>query len=211
MKNIELVAFNMYDTWVDMRIKNNPYKKLFYKLWIQENIKQLSKILQTTPKDIEDILTRENILRNDIDIILKEFNDDIQKQLASILIYDDFIPIIDFIKKNWYQTVVVSNLSKPYAYPLTHLIWKWVFDYEVLSFEVWEVKPNIWIFQQIQNKSWIDPQNTIMIWDSFLSDVKWSHNAWIYPFHLDRSSKWIQDNWRYTQISSLHDLKEILK
>gem|GEM_PF-4541904 len=32
MENIKLVALNMYDTWVDMRIKDNPYKKLFYKL-----------------------------------------------------------------------------------------------------------------------------------------------------------------------------------
>lgn len=210
MENIKLVALNMYDTWVDMRIKDNPYKKLFYKLWIQENIKELSKILQTTPKDIEDVLTRENILRDDINIILKEFNNDIKKQLVSILIYDDFMPIIDFLKKNWYQTAVISNLSKPYAYPLTHWEWKWKFDYEILSFQVWETKPNIWIFQELQNKSWIDPQNTIMIWDSFSSDVKWSYNAWIYPIHLDRSSKWIQDNWRYKKISSLQDLKEIL-
>jgi len=56
--------------------------------------------LQTTPKDIEDVLTRENILRDDINIILKEFNNDIKKQLVSILIYDDFMPIIDFLKKN---------------------------------------------------------------------------------------------------------------
>lgn len=210
MENIKLVAFNMYDTWVNMDIKTNPYKIFFNKLWIQNNIKELSRVLQTTSQNIEDILTREKFLNDDTEIFLKQFNDDIQKQLASIFIYDDFLPTIDFLKKNWYQTAVVSNLSKPYAYPLTHLSWKWSFDYEVLSFQVWEIKPNIWIFQQLQNKSGIAPENTIMVWDSFSSDVKWAHNAWIYPFHLVRSSSWIQDKWRYTQISTLEDLKEIL-
>jgi len=210
MENIKLIAFNMYDTWVDMDTKTNPYKNLFNKLWIQENIKQLSKILQTINQDIKDILPKFCFERDYTEIFLKQFNDDIQKQLASIFIYDDFLPTIDFLKKNWYQTAVVSNLSKPYAYPLNHLWCKWAFDYQILSFDVWETKPNIWIFQQLQKKSWISPEHTIMVWDSFSSDVKWAHNAWIYPFHLVRSSSWIQDKWRYTQISTLEDLKEIL-
>lgn len=209
-KDIKIVALNMYDTWIDMRIKNNPYKKLFYKLWIQENIKELSKILQTTSRDIKDILPQKSLEREDIDLLLKQFNEDIQKQIQSILIYDDFIPTIDFLKKNWYQTAVISNLSKLYAYPVTHWEWKWKFDYEILSFDVWEIKPNIWIFQELQNKSWVDPSKVIMVGDSFVSDVKWSHNAWVYPIYLERSSKWIQDNGRYTKISSLEDLKEIL-
>lgn len=210
MENIKLVAFNMYDTWVSIKKDTNPYKIFFNKLWIQNNIRKLSKVLQTTSQDIDDVLTLEEILRDYTEIFLKQFNDDINKQLASIFIYDDFLPTIDFLKKNWYQTAVVSNLSKPYAYPLTHLSWKWKFDYEILSFQVWATKPNIWIFQQLQNKSGIAPENTIMVWDSFSSDVKWAHNAWIYPFHLVRSSTWIQDKWRYTQISTLEDLKEIL-
>jgi hypothetical protein len=32
MENIKLIAFNMYDTWVDMDTKTNPYKNLFNKL-----------------------------------------------------------------------------------------------------------------------------------------------------------------------------------
>ena len=210
MENIKLVAFDMYDTWVNMDTKTNPYKNFFNKLWIQNNIRELSRVLQTTSQDIDDVLTLEEVLRDDTEIFLEQFNEQIQKQLASIFIYYDFLPTIDFLKKNWYQTAVVSNLSKPYAYPLTHLSWKWAFDYQILSFQVWEIKPNIWIFQQLQNKSWIAPENTIMVWDSFSSDVKWAHNAWIYPFHLVRSSSWIQDKWRYTQISSLEDLKQIL-
>ncbi len=208
--DIKIVAFNMYDTWVHMRNDINPYKNLFNKLWIQDNIRQLSQVLQTTDQDIQDVLPQACFERDDIDILLKQFNEDIQKQLQSILIYDDFISTIDFVKNNWYQTAIISNLSKIYAYPLTHLSWKWKFDHEVLSFEVWEIKPNIWIFQQLQKKSWIAPENTIMVWDSFSSDVRWAHNAWIYPFHIVRSSTWIQDKWRYAQISTLEDLKEIL-
>jgi FMN phosphatase YigB (HAD superfamily) len=79
-----------------------------------------------------------------------------------------------------------------------------------LSFNVWYTKPNIWIFQHLQNISWIDISKIMMVGDSFVSDVKWSHDAWMYPVHLDRTSKWIQDNWRYKKISSLQDLKEIL-
>ncbi|MFZ2151250.1 MAG: HAD family hydrolase [Candidatus Absconditicoccaceae bacterium] len=209
-KDIKIVALNMYDTWIDMRIKNNPYKKLFYKLGIQENIKELSKILQTTSRDIKDILPQKSLEREDIDLLLKQFNEDIQKQIQSILIYDDFIPTIDFLKKNGYQTAVISNLSKLYAYPVTHGEGKGKFDYEILSFDVGEIKPNIGIFQELQNKSGVDPSKVIMVGDSFVSDVKGSHNAGVYPIYLERSSKGIQDNGRYTKISSLEDLKEIL-
>ncbi|MEI6673473.1 MAG: hypothetical protein WCL02_09665 [bacterium] len=48
---------------------------------------------------------------------------------------------------------MVSNLSKPYEYPLTHLLPKDIFDYKILSFEVGSIKPNIQIFQKLKDIS----------------------------------------------------------
>jgi FMN phosphatase YigB (HAD superfamily) len=134
--------------------------------------------------------------------------------LETTFLFPEVLEALKYIKSKWYQTAVVSNLSKDYAEPLHKLIPEWNFDYEVLSFYVWAIKPNPKIYEYLKSLSWTDFKNIIMIWDSLKSDVEWSYKVWITPIHLNRDSEWIEEvhkNWiDYIQISTLADLKEIL-
>lgn len=138
----------------------------------------------------------------------------VKRNIEWALLFPEVLEALKYIKSKWYQTAVVSNLSKDYAEPLHRLVPKWVFDYEVLSFDVWAAKPDPKIYEYLKSLSWTDFKNIIMIWDSLKADIIWSNNVWITPIHLNRDSEWIEEvhkNWiDFIQISTLADLKKIL-
>ena len=214
MKSImpKLIAFNMYETRIDKWHSENPYKKLFSTLWIEKHIaNELSKTLMLSDVAIEDIVPRDTIDNKIFNEAIHVFYEDVSKQLSQLKIYPDFESTIQFLKNNGYQTAVVSNLSKLYAYPLDHMISKETFDYKALSFEIGTAKPDTKIFETLQEKSWISPKETVMIWDSFRADVQWAFAAWIQPIHINRSKEWITHHERYTQISRLKEIENILQ
>lgn len=211
MKEKNLIAFNMYSTWVDMPKSANPYSTLFSSLWISRSVaKQLSFLLQTTEQDIQNILPQNFLEQKNIHLLLQQFDEDIHHQLDSITLYPDFISTIYLLRAKWYRTAVVSNLSKPYEYPLTHLLPKDIFDYKILSFEVGSIKPNIQIFQKLKDISWLQSDDIVMVGDSLSSDVQWAKNADIDPIHIDRTSSWIIYHKEHISISVLNQLLHIL-
>lgn len=210
MEKIKLIAFDMYDTCLHIREKSHPYKTLFEKLWLQEHRKELAHLLLTSPKDIQDILPPEAKEHKNFATIMEEFEWAIQKELASIIIYSDFFPIIDFLKKNGYQTAVLSNLAKPYAQALSQAQMQWIFDHTLLSFELGTKKPEKEIFQELQKKTWIKSEEILMVGDSLTSDVQWAKNASMQAIHLNRNMSWMKVGEDYTTISTLEELKYIL-
>lgn len=198
----KLIAFDLYGTCI-----NHPFKYV----WIPADLLQ---IFKTTPISLKDIQERKlekdwKKLKIDNDLI-----ENIKKDIKCTFLFPDTLETLNYIKSKWYQTAVVSNLSKDYAEPLYRLIPEWIFDYEVLSFDVWANKPDSKIYEYLKSLSWIDFKNIVMIGDSLKSDVLWSHNVWITPIHLDRTAgtwiKQINKKWiSFIQISTLADLKKI--
>ena len=196
----KLIAFDLYGTCIDHPLKN---------------IK--------TPLELKDILMTQPITLKEIEEKKQDFWDNFKisdliestkKDIEWTFLFPETLEALKYIKSKWYQTAVVSNLSKDYAEPLHRLIPEWNFDYEVLSFDVWAVKPDPKIYEYLKSLSWIDFKDIIMIWDSLKSDVVWSNSVWITPILLNRSEEWIKQvhkKWiDFIQISTLADLKEIL-
>jgi FMN phosphatase YigB (HAD superfamily) len=175
------------------------------------------------PLELKNIVMTQPITLKEIEEKWKDFWDNfrisdtieqIKKDISWTFLFSETLETLKYIKSRWYQTAVVSNLSKDYAEPLHKLIPEWNFDYEVLSFDVWAAKPDPQIYEYLKSLSWIDFKDIIMIWDSLKSDVIWSHNVWISPIHLNINEKWIKEvhkKWiDFIQISTLADLKKIL-
>ena len=160
--------------------------------------------------DVENDVIEKDWLKIDITTRLK---DKVRQDLETAFIFPDVLEALKYIKSKWYQTAVVSNLWKDYAEALHRLIPEWKFDYEVLSFDVWAVKPDPKMYEYLKSLSWIDFKDIVMIWDSLKSDVLWGNNVWISPIHLNRAEEWIKQvhkRWiDFIQISTLADLKEI--
>lgn len=212
MKEKKLIAFDMFNTWVSAPIWPNPYKGIFSQLWIEWQIyKELAAIVQTTDADIADILQKKLSSGKIPDEVLSKFQSDMDFQLSSLSVYEDFLPTIDILKRLWYKTAVVSNLSKPYSYPLTHLIPKDTFDYTLLSYNVGMQKPDTQIFNHLKTLSWYSWNQIVMVGDSLKSDIEWAIHADIQAIHIDRNSEWIIQHKNYVSISTLRQLIDILK
>ena len=198
----KLIAFDLYGTCVD-----HPFKD--YRLsW---EVRDIIKTNPITLQDIQEWKIEKDWVKIELD---NEFIENIRKDIEWTFLFPETLEALKYIKSKWYQTAVVSNLSKDYAQPLHRLIPQWNFDFEVLSFDVWATKPNPKIYEYLKSLSWVDFKDIIMIWDSLKADVMWSSNVWITPIHLNRSEEWIKNvnkKWMdFIQISTLSDLKEIL-
>ena len=198
----KLIAFDLYGTCVD-----HPFKD--YRLsW---KVRDIMKTKPITLQDIQEWKIEKDWVKIKLD---NEFIENIRKDIKWTFLFPETLETLKYIKSRWYQTAVVSNLSKDYAEPLHRLIPQWNFDYEVLSFDVWATKPDPKIYEYLKSLSWIDFKNIIMIWDNLKADVMWSNNVWITPIHLNRDDEWIKEvnkRWlNFIQISTLADLKEIL-
>ena len=197
----KLLAFDLYGTCID-----HPFKG-----WLSWDLIDIMEKNPITMQDLQEWKIEKDWMKFKISDELIEY---IRNDIKWTILFPETLEALKYIKSKWYQTAVVSNLSKDYAEPLYKLIPGWIFDYEVLSFDVWAAKPDPKIYEYLKTLSWIDFKNIVMIGDSLKSDVLWSHNVWITPIHLNRSEEWIKEvhkKWiDFIQISTLADLKEIL-
>ena len=197
----KLLAFDLYGTCID-----HPFKG-----WLSWDLIDIMEKNPITMQDVQEWKIEKDWMKFKISDELIEY---IRNDIKWTILFPETLEALKYIKSKWYQTAVVSNLSKDYAEPLYKLIPGWIFDYEVLSFDVWAAKPDPKIYEYLKTLSWIDFKNIVMIGDSLKSDVLWSHNVWITPIHLNRSEEWIKEvhkKWiDFIQISTLADLKEIL-
>jgi FMN phosphatase YigB (HAD superfamily) len=198
----KLIAFDLYGTCI------NHCPSDFRLSW------EIRNFFKTNPISIFDS-ENEIIEKYWLKIVITEkIKDKVRQDLKTTFVFPDVLETLRYIKSKWYQTAVVSNLWKDYVEPLRRLIPKWNFDYEVLSCDVWVVKPDSRIYEYLKLLSWTDFKDIIMIWDNLKADVMWSNNVWITPIHLNRTEEWIKElhkKWiDFIQISTLTDLKEIL-
>lgn len=200
LRDKKLLAFDLYGTCID-----HPFKG-----WLSWDLIEIMEKNPITMQDVQEWKIEKNWMKFQISNELIEY---IRNDIKWTILFPETLEALKYIKSKWYQTAVVSNLSKDYAEPLYKLIPEWIFDYEVLSFDVWAAKPDPKIYEYLKSLSWIDFQDIIMIGDSLKSDVVWSSNVWITPIHLNRDDEWIKEvhkKWiDFIQISTLADLKEL--
>lgn len=202
----KLFVFDLYGTCIYYD-KNLLELKKILSLISKNTISELRKILQTRPINIEDAWF-------DIpDKFIKDINNLIQKNIESSGIYTDTLDTLEYLREKWYKLALISNLSKEYEKPLRDLIPAWTFDYEALSFNVWEMKPNSWIFNHIKDKSWIDFKDMVMVWDNLDLDIKWAQNVWMDWILVDRKTEWINycKKNNIVIVNTLSCLKDIFK
>ena len=208
MENKKLIAFDLYDTCIHHPKNLTSYRKIFEDWNIpKETINELREILQKKPINIEDA---------NFDIpneLITNINALTEKNIQWTVLYPETLDTLEYLKSKWYKIAVVSNLAQKYEKPLRDLFPQWIFDYEALSFKIWELKPNPWIFEYLRDISWIDFKDMAMIWDKENIDIQWAQNVWIDWIQIDRTMKWwtIRYEKDFIKISTLSALKKLFK
>lgn len=205
MKQKKLIAFDLYDTCIHHPHRSSEYRNILSSWVSQETIEQIRELLQIQPVNIDDLWL--DIPEN----LIKDFKNLDNKNIENTKIYPDTLDTLIALKERWYKLALISNLAQNYEKPLRNLIPSDIFDYEALSYKIWEIKPNPWIFNHIKNESWIDYKDMVMVWDSKKSDVNWALNVWMDAIQVDRKlAPWnIVYEKDYIRISTLSELMKL--
>lgn len=123
----------------------------------------------------------------------------------NIRLFEDAIPLLEFLKKNGIICVVLTNgpsdgqRSKIKALGLKNYMNKFY-----ISAEIGYSKPNVEAYEYVLNDLQLSASNAWMIGDSLENDVEGALKAGIRGILLDRTNKY--SNYQGTKINSLLDL-----
>lgn len=128
---------------------------------------------------------------------------DLQNDIARIHSFVDAVPTLVALKQRGLLTAVISNLATPYKEPFFKQKLNDLIDVTVFSCDCGMLKPNPEIYRLALEQLGTMASNTIMVGDSFKSDVDGPGKMGIGGIHLVRSG---DSSPAKCVISSLHDV-----
>lgn len=226
LRQKKIICFDLYGTLI-YRPHSHWKTKHFLKKFKIEPFKKFYNVIQTNKKEdvkaayesVDGFKMNSRALR-----MLQKHTDE---EVKNTKIYPESLAVLKKLKNSWYKLALISNLSQDFEAPLRKLIPEGTFDYEALSYEVWVMKPDQIIFNQIYDAAKKDSkaegyelkkEDILMVWDSKKSDVDWAKNAWMDAILLKRKDKDLKETEKMSYdkekqlitIQTLTDLLDIL-
>jgi FMN phosphatase YigB (HAD superfamily) len=97
MKEKKLIAFDLFDTCFDLPQANISYKNLFSALGISDRRRELKKILLTSRKSMEEILS-EFLPHQNIQFHLSTYHENICNEVDSVRLYPETLSVLSDLK-----------------------------------------------------------------------------------------------------------------
>ncbi|WDU65015.1 HAD family hydrolase [Pseudomonas poae] len=189
---VEGVIFDAFGTLLEIRNRQNPYRRLL-RLGSQQG-------RAASPNDIRWIMTHHHGLEDTaaafgIKISPAQFASlqaALELELQSIRVFDDTWPAINLLRSHGIKIGVCSNLSGPYCSRVRELLPG--LDGYALSADCGAMKPDQAIYQSILGMLSLGPgdlpdseRSVVMIGDSKKCDEQGPRASGILGYHLDRS------------------------
>lgn len=114
MTNIKIIVFDLYNTLIEIKESNHFFFKL-YKTSQNGFDLDLSSYFKLVMKN--DINELKNILPIEFSKLYNEKKNDLEKELNSIIIYEEVFNVLEDLKKN-FRIFLISNLASPYKKPV---------------------------------------------------------------------------------------------
>lgn len=190
-------------------------EKDFFNTWFNAGKKNLQEFLKGEITFEEKIITqiqefykslKDVISKNEAKRIYDKFSPIYEKNL---ILYDDVIPCLEFLKKEGYQVGLITN-----GHPKDQGEKMRKFDIEkyfypiIISGEIGFVKPNVEIFLECSKILELPPQNIIYIGDIVEMDVIGAINAGMKGIWLNREKG--ERKFDIDSITNLDELKILL-
>lgn len=190
---VDGVIFDAFGTLVEIRNRQNPYRRLL-RLGSQQG-------RATSPDDIGWIMTHGHGIEGTAAAFgikispaqLADLHGALELELQSIRVFEDTWPAINFLRSHGIKIGVCSNLSAPYCSQVRALLPG--LDAYALSAECGVMKPDQAIYQSVCAMLNIEPghvpesgqRSVLMIGDSKKCDEQGPRACGIMGYHLDRS------------------------
>ncbi|WP_299158885.1 HAD family hydrolase [uncultured Tenacibaculum sp.] len=192
MNNIKIIVFDLYNTLIEIKESNHFFFKL-YKTSQNGFDLDLSSYFKLVMKN--DINELKNILPIEFSILYDENKNDLEKELNSIIIYEEVFNVLRDL---------ISNLASPYKKPFFLNNLDSFFEKMIFSCDFGSLKPDQTVFKEIEKISGSKPSEILMVGDSFKSDILGAQNM---KWHYLKINRCISASKEY-EITTLKDIKQ---
>ena len=194
-------------SFIEENFKKEDVKEIYEKINIE--IKQSNNYCNKFNKNIyfKQLLENFNIPLNELDNILKIYNDEFDGNLLGSL-YPNIEDLLKFLKQDNIKIAILSNNNFKQQYDkLVKLNLISYVDYIQTSDENGYEKPHISMFHSIINKMKIPSENILMIGDNYEHDIEPALKLGLIPFLFKKNHKSINiEDKKFFQFSNYTEL-----
>lgn len=202
---IKAVIFDLYDTLIRRPADSTPFQQLARRTSVF-NLRQAIEIALTTDNlTLEAYASRIGLPpQEDLDSMEAE----LQSALSEAELFPEVLSTLDRLKQRGIIVGAISNLATPYKRPFYTLQLNHYFNAAVFSCDCGFLKPNASIFEEALFRMDAKAHDTLMVGNSYSSDVRGAASAGLIGIHLVRSG---EPSPTSTSISTLNSLFDMLK
>ena len=163
-----IIVFDVFGTLVKIGERRFPYRNLMK--WLKQNGRKPkhddAKLIMSHNLDFTELA---KLLRADIpNELLQELKSDLNKELQSIVLYEDTLSTLEELKKLGFKLALCSNLAMPYGEVVSSLLP--TLDAYAWSYEVAAIKPEPKIYQSLIDQVDCQASEVLFIGDTALAD-----------------------------------------
>jgi len=182
---ITTILFDLYGTLLTLTRDSKPYLKLAKR---SRNLNRREALQLSLVNNCPMLRDYASMIGLEPQKDIKSLEDQLQRDLDSAILFNDALPVLRSLKENGIKTALISNLATPYKQVVTELRLDTYFDSIVYSCDFGYAKPDSKIYRHALNEVQSLPVETIMVGDSYASDVKGPLKLGIKGIQLVRES-----------------------
>jgi len=201
---ISTVLFDLYGTLIAIQRDSRPYHKLIKQLPTANTRELLRKSLVHPCESLLDFAT---LIKQPVPDNIDALETDLKQDIESAALFEDSLPTLIKLKERGIKIGLVSNLATPYKLPVQNFGLQKYFDLIIFYCDEGVAKPEARIYELALNRLNSSASETLMIGDSYKSDVVGASNVGITGILLDRAN---HRNSNSTEISGLSEILETI-
>lgn len=188
---ITTVLFDLFGTLVKLECDSKPYHRLVRELPATQRFKLLRKSLVHPYESLAEFSISIGLpVPENIDTL----EADLKRDIKSAVLFSDSLPTLVSLKQRGIKIGLISNLATPYKASIKLLGLEEYFDAIILSCDAGVAKPAPSIYQLALEQLGSSSAETVMVGDSYKSDVLGPGNIGITGIHLVRNGPCISYN-----------------
>lgn len=186
---IKYIIFDMFDTLVYIDKKRNSYYDLFKELNLTRDEARNAKNIALTNnfENLEEFV-KVILPRNHNVINLQKYERAIQEEIKNTKLYKETLETLHELKTDGYRLGLISNLASPYKQSFFDLGLSLYFDETIFSCDYQMKKPEAEIYLESLECLEFKQQETLMIGNHQIYDVKVPISLGFNAIHLNRNN-----------------------
>lgn len=197
-RSIKAVAFDAFGTLVEIHEKRRPFARL-------ANMSRISATRSPMTERL-GLVQMSDVWGIDLEPWrLAALTSDLEQELASTRPYPETKEVLARLRHRGFRIAVASNLARPYAAPIEKELGS-LLDVFCYSFDVGAIKPDPRFYEALCRQLQLEPNQILMVGDTWRCDYEGATAAGLKAIHLDRRNTGDTEH----SVVSIADLRSVL-